>query len=81
MKPTPALARLEKKLTLDPCAILDVAETRLLHGEVRRDMISSFPGVEPYLDRSEDTIRWHALARGTQRLERREVCARSRWRW
>lgn len=61
MKRTPALVRLEKKLASDPCAILDTAEIRLLDREVRRALIASFPGVEAYLDRSEDTIRWHAL--------------------
>lgn len=61
MKRTPALVRLEKKLASDPCAILDTAEIGLLDREVRRALIASFPGVEAYLDRSEDTIRWHAL--------------------
>jgi hypothetical protein len=61
MKRTPALVRLERKLASDPCAILDNAEIRLLDREVRRALIASFSGVEAYLDRSEDTIRWHAL--------------------
>jgi hypothetical protein len=61
MKRTPALMRLEKKLASDRCAILDTAEIRLLDREVRRVLIASFPGVEAFLDRSEDTIRWHAL--------------------
>ena len=61
MKRTPALVRLEKKLASDPCAILDTSEIRLLDREVRRVLIASFPGMETYLDRSEDTIRWHVL--------------------
>jgi hypothetical protein len=77
MKRTAGLTRLEKKLALDPCAILDASEIRLLHAEVRRALISSFPDVAPFLGRSEDTIRWHALgarcaaARGTRSV--REV--------
>jgi hypothetical protein len=61
MKRTPALVRLEKKLASDSCAILDTSEIRLLDREVRRILIASLPGVETSLDRSEDTIRWHAL--------------------
>ena len=61
MKRTPALVRLEKKLASDSRAILDTSEIRLLDREVRRALIASFPGVEAYLDRSEDMIRWHAL--------------------
>ena len=61
MRRTPALVRIEQKLASDPCAILDDAEIRLLDREVRRVLMASFPGVEAYLDRSQDTIRWHAL--------------------
>jgi hypothetical protein len=61
MTRTPSLVRLEKKLASDPCAILDTAEIRLLDREVRRALTASFSGVETYLARSEDTIRWHAL--------------------
>jgi hypothetical protein len=61
MKRTPALVRLEKKLASDSCAMLNTSEIRLLDREVRRLLIASFPGVETYLDGSEDTIRWHAL--------------------
>ncbi|HVG71955.1 MAG TPA: hypothetical protein VM819_13655 [Vicinamibacterales bacterium] len=61
MKRTPALVRLEKKLVSDPCAILGTAEIWLLDREVRRALTASFLGVEAYLNRSEDTIRWHAL--------------------
>ena len=77
MKRTPALVHLEKKLASDSCAILDTSEIRLLDREVRRVLIAAFPGVETHLDRSEDTIRWHALgarcaqARGTRGI--REV--------
>ncbi|RPI52857.1 MAG: hypothetical protein EHM55_15455 [Acidobacteria bacterium] len=72
MKRTPALVRLEKKLASDPYAISGAAEIRLVEREVRRVLIASCPGVEAYLDRSEDTIRWHPLgarcaeARGTR---------------
>jgi hypothetical protein len=62
MKRTPALVRLEQKLATDPCAILSASEIRLLDREVRRAVVSSFPGIEARLVRhSEDTIRWHAL--------------------
>ena len=74
MRRTPALVRLEKKLASDSCAILDTSEIRLLDREVRRVLISSFPGVETYLDRSEDTIRWHALgARCAEARGAREI--------
>ncbi len=63
MRRTPALVRLEQKLATDPCAILSRSEIRLLDREVRRALMSSFPGLDAHLiDRSEDTIRWHALA-------------------
>lgn len=68
MKPTPAVVRLEKKLASDPCAILNTAEIRLLDREVR-GLIASYPGPEAHLDRSEDSIRWHAL--GTRCAEAR----------
>jgi hypothetical protein len=61
MKRTPALARLEERLASDPCAILSATEVRLLDGEVRRALLASFPGIEPYLTRSEDLTRWQAL--------------------
>jgi hypothetical protein len=61
MKRTPALARLEQQLARDPCAILSTTEVRLLDGEVRRTLLASFPGIEPYLTRSEDMTRWQAL--------------------
>ena len=60
MRSTPALVRLEKKLASNPCAILNIAEIRLLDREVRV-LIASFPGLEAHLDHSEDAIRWHAL--------------------
>jgi hypothetical protein len=63
MRRTPTLVRLEKKLATDPCAILDLSEIRLLDREIRRALVSSFPGLPSHVvDRSEDTIRWHALA-------------------
>ena len=62
MKRTPALARLEQRLASDPCAILSATEVHPLDGEVRRALLASFPGIEPYLTRSEDMTRWQALA-------------------
>lgn len=61
MRQTPALLRLERKLAKDPCAILSSAEIRVLDREVRRALVSSFPGIEPRLAHSEDSTRWHAL--------------------
>jgi len=62
MKRTPSLVWLEKKLASDPCAILDTSDIRLLDREGCRVLTASFPDVETYLDRSQHTIRWHALA-------------------
>ena len=67
MRRTAALVRLEKKLAKDPCAILSAAEIRILDREVRRALVSSFPGIESHLARSEDTTRWHALGRDVAR--------------
>lgn len=61
MRRTAALVRLEKKLAKDPCAILSAAEIRILDREVRRALVSSFPGIESRLAHSEDSTRWHAL--------------------
>ena len=68
-----AHARLERKLAADPTAILDLAEIRLLNRELQHVLVSSLPRLPAdILDRSEDTIRWHALgarcaqARGTR---------------
>jgi hypothetical protein len=61
MRRTAALVRLEKKLAKDPCAILSGAEIRILDREVRRALVSSFPGIESRLAHSEDSTRWHAL--------------------
>ncbi|MBA2301075.1 MAG: hypothetical protein H0W08_00410 [Acidobacteria bacterium] len=61
MRRTPALVRLENKLANDPSAILSDAEIRVLDGEVRRALVSSFPGIEAHLAHSEDSTRWHAL--------------------
>lgn len=60
---TPALVRLEKKLTKDPCAILSDAEirVRVLDREVRRVLVASFPRIEGRLAHSEDSTRWHVL--------------------
>ena len=61
MRQTPALVRLEYKLARDPCAILSGGEIRVLDREVRRALVSSFPGIETHLAYSEDLTRWHAL--------------------
>jgi hypothetical protein len=62
MRRTPALVRLEKKLDVDPCAILNATEIRLLEREVQRVLVSSFPDLQAQiLDHSEEAIRWHAL--------------------
>jgi hypothetical protein len=61
MRRTPALVRLEQKLAKNPCAILSGAEIRVLDREVRRALVSSFPGIEGHLADSEDSTRWHAL--------------------
>jgi hypothetical protein len=45
----------------DPCAILTASEIRVLNREVRRVLVSSFPGIEGRLAHSEDSTRWHAL--------------------
>ena len=62
MRRTPALIRVERKLAKDPCAILSDGEIRVLDREVRRALVSSFPGIESRLAHSEDSTRWHALA-------------------
>ena len=60
--PAPAtLFRLEKKLANDPCAILTATEVRVLDREVRRVLVSSFPGIEARLTHGEDSTRWQAL--------------------
>jgi hypothetical protein len=62
MRRTPALARLETKLAADRCAILNPAEIRLLHRELRRVLMSFFPELRAdILDGSEEAIRWHAV--------------------
>jgi hypothetical protein len=60
-RPVATLVRLERKLANDPCAILTAAEVRVLDREVRRALVSSFPGIEARLTHSEDSTRWHAL--------------------
>jgi len=62
MRRTSALVRLEKKLAMDPCAILNPTEIRLLDREVQHALVSSVPGLQAHIvDHSEDSIRWHAL--------------------
>jgi hypothetical protein len=61
MRRTPAPERLEQTLAKDPSAILSGAEIRVLDREVRRVLVSSFPGIESHLAHSEDSTRWHAL--------------------
>ena len=61
MRRTSALVRLEKKLAADSCALLTAAEIRMVDREVRRTLMSSFPGIEAHLAHSEDSTRWHAL--------------------
>lgn len=68
-----AHAQLERKLAADSTAILDLAEIRLLNRELQHALVLSLPRLPAdILDRSEDTIRWHALgarcaqARGTR---------------
>jgi hypothetical protein len=61
MRRTPAFVRLEHKVAKDPCAILSGAEIRVLDREVRRALVSSFPGIEAHLAHNEDSTRWHAL--------------------
>jgi hypothetical protein len=58
---TSALVQPAHKLAEDPGAILSGPEIRLLDREVRRALVSSFPGIEAYLAHSEDSTRWHAL--------------------
>lgn len=67
--------RLEKKLAADPSAILTEADIGLLHREVRRVLVSSFPALpSDVLDRADDTIRWHALgARCAQARGARDI--------
>ena len=56
-----SLVRVEKILANDPCAMLTATEIRVLDREVRRVLVSSFPGIEAHLTHSEDSTRWHAL--------------------
>jgi hypothetical protein len=54
--------RLEEKLAADPSAILTEADVGLLHRELRRVLVSSFPTLPAdILDHADETIRWHAL--------------------
>jgi hypothetical protein len=62
VKRTPALTRLEKRLTADPHAILMPAEVRLLHRETFRVLAAAVPGAEAFFrERGEDGIRWQAV--------------------
>lgn len=62
MARTSAYHALEQKLAADRSTILKPAEIRLLTRELQRVMVSSFPGLPGnILDRSDETIRWHAL--------------------
>ncbi len=60
-RPPAAHVRLAKKLARDPCAILTASEMRVVNREVRRVLVSSFPGIEAHVSHSEDSTRWHAL--------------------
>jgi len=65
--PTPALVRLERKLARDRRAILSAADVHLLDIELRRALVASFSDFPAEaLERSEDTIRWHALGQRCQ---------------
>ena len=62
MKPTPALLRLERKLTRNRTADLNADDVRLLDRELRRALVASFPGLPVHaLDHSADVIRWSSL--------------------
>lgn len=62
MARTSAYRALEQKLAADRSTIPKPAEIRLLTRELQRVMVSSFPGLPGNIfDRSDETIRWHAL--------------------
>jgi hypothetical protein len=62
LKRTPALLRLEKKLSDDPYALFTSAQVRLLAREIRREFEASFGEVEAVSDsRIEDSVRWRPL--------------------
>lgn len=53
---------LDQKLAADPSTILNTTEIRLLNRALQRVLVSSFPGLSAsILDRSDETIRWHAV--------------------
>ena len=53
---------LDQKLAADPSTILNATEIRLLNRELQRVLVSSLPGLSAsILDRSDETIRWHAV--------------------
>ncbi len=73
MKPTSALARLERKLSRKRTAVLTADDVQLLDRELRRALVDSFPNLPARaLDHSADIIRWSSLsacckeARGTR---------------
>ena len=62
VKRTPALLRLEKKLSRDPYAFFTPAEVRLLARQIRREFEAAFGESEGVNDsRVEDSVRWRPL--------------------
>jgi hypothetical protein len=62
VKRTPALVRLERKLSRDPHAFLTAVEVRLLAREIRREFEASFGEIDAVSDsRVEDSVRWGPL--------------------
>jgi hypothetical protein len=78
MRRTPALVRLEKKLAKDPCAILGTTEIRVLDREVRRALVSSFPGIEARLAHSEDSTRCCHVGQGRSQRTNEVACSWSK---
>ena len=63
MKRTPALVRLERKISRDRTAILGASEVELLRLELKQALAESFTNLPPTaLDQSEDVIRWQPLS-------------------
>ena len=57
-----AYRALDQKLAADPSTILNATEIRLLSRELQRVLVLSLPGLSAsILDRSDETIRWHAV--------------------
>jgi hypothetical protein len=62
VKRTPALQRLEKKLSRDPYAFFTPAEVQLLAREIRREFEAAFGETDAVSDsRVEDSVRWRPL--------------------